>query len=292
MLLAAVAAGVADAERAREALAEVVRGRRLERLAVAHQRLERVGVDGAGEPLALALAPAQHGDGEDVLDRVGVDVVQDRQRLRDRLLPRSRAPCAPPARGTRSCAGRAAAAAPSGRRWPTGCRAAAGRGRTASSAAYVDQISASEVGPDGERLLELLAAGLGDERDLGREPFDELALLRQHRGGHEQREVEVLVPGRLDPVVELALDRLPDRVAVRLDHHRAAHGARSRRGRRGGRPRRTTRGSRPTCSVGKGAVADIGLLLRGRSTGRCGCGAPGRSGRSAYAGTCTNGGTV
>jgi hypothetical protein len=85
VLLTAVAAGVADAERAGEALAEVVRRRRLERLSVAHQRFERVGVYRAGEPLALALASAQHGDREDVLDRVGVDVVQDRQCLRDRL---------------------------------------------------------------------------------------------------------------------------------------------------------------------------------------------------------------
>ena len=86
MLLAAVARGVADAERAREALPEVVRGRRLQRLPVAHQRFERVGVDGAGEALALALAAAQHRDREDALDRVGVDVVQDRQRLGNRLL--------------------------------------------------------------------------------------------------------------------------------------------------------------------------------------------------------------
>ena len=75
-----------------------------------------------------------------------------------------------------------------------------------------------------ERLLQLLPARLGDDGDLGCEPFDELSLLRQHGGGHEQREVEVLVAGRLDPVIEFALDRLPDRVAVRLDHHRTANG--------------------------------------------------------------------
>src|SRR5204862_2499825 len=86
MLLAAVAAGVADVERAREALAEVVRGCRLERLSIAHQGFERVGVEGAGEPLALALPAPQHGDREDVVDRVGVDVVEDRQRLRNCLL--------------------------------------------------------------------------------------------------------------------------------------------------------------------------------------------------------------
>src|SRR5215216_5583508 len=86
ILLAAVTAGVADIERPGEALAEVVRGSRLKCLAVSHQRFERVGVDGAGEPLALALAAPQHGDRQDVLDRVRVDVVEDGQRLRDRPL--------------------------------------------------------------------------------------------------------------------------------------------------------------------------------------------------------------
>jgi hypothetical protein len=36
--------------------------------------------------------------------------------------------------------------------------------------------------------------------------------------------VRVLVSSGLDAFIELALDRFPDRVAVRLDHHRAANG--------------------------------------------------------------------
>ena len=75
-----------------------------------------------------------------------------------------------------------------------------------------------------QRLFEPLPARLGHDRDLGREPLDELAFLSEHRHGHEQREVEVLVARGLDPVVERALDRLPDRVSVGLDHHRAADG--------------------------------------------------------------------
>ncbi len=50
-----------------------------------------------------------------------------------------------------------------------------------------------------ERLLEVLPTRLGDDSHLGCEPFDELALLRKHGSRHEQREIEVLVAGRLDP---------------------------------------------------------------------------------------------
>jgi hypothetical protein len=39
----------------------------------------------------------------------------------------------------------------------------------------------------------------------------------------QEREVDVLGAGDLDAIVERALDALPDRVAVRPDHHRAAH---------------------------------------------------------------------
>src|SRR5207237_1352821 len=86
ILLGAVTSGVADVERVREALAEVVRRSRLERLAVAHQRFEREGVDSAGEALALALSTSQDRDREELLDCVCVDVVQDRQRFCDGLL--------------------------------------------------------------------------------------------------------------------------------------------------------------------------------------------------------------
>src|SRR6266545_1287708 len=85
MVLSTIPAGEVNVEGAGETLAEVVPGGSLERLAVANQRLQRVGLDGARKPLALALPPAEHGDGKDVLDSVGVDVVEDRQRLGDRL---------------------------------------------------------------------------------------------------------------------------------------------------------------------------------------------------------------
>ena len=60
-----------------------------------------------------------------------------------------------------------------------------------------------------------------DNRDFAREALDQLPLTVEDGAGDEQREVHVLVAGGLDAFVEGPLDRLPDRVAVRLDHHRA-----------------------------------------------------------------------
>jgi hypothetical protein len=199
-----------------------VRRGRLERLSVAHQRLERVGVDRAGEPLALALAAPQHRYREDVLDRVGVDLVQDRERLGHRLvrglmcgvplLPQELARAQEEPRPELPADGVAPLVVEQ--------RQVAVRLHPAGVRRPDERLGG---GTDGERLFQRLAARLGDDGELRCEPLDELTLPRQHRDGHEQREVEVLVTGRLDPVVELALDRLPDRVAVRLDHHRAAN---------------------------------------------------------------------
>ncbi len=77
--------------------------------------------------------------------------------------------------------------------------------------------------PDGERLLELLAARVGHPRDLRVEALDVLGFLLQQRLGHEQREVDVAVARALDVPVQLVAHRLPDRVAVRPDDHAAAH---------------------------------------------------------------------
>src|SRR6266550_9245011 len=63
-----------------------------------------------------------------------------------------------------------------------------------------------------------------DERNLLRESFDVLGLLREVAHRDEEREVGVLVAARLDHVVERALHQLPDAVAVRPDHHAPAHG--------------------------------------------------------------------
>ena len=76
-------------------------------------------------------------------------------------------------------------------------------------------------GPDDDRLLQLLAATVGDHRQLGAETLNVLGLAPEVALGDEQREVGVLRPRRLDAGVDLGLHALPDGVAVRPDDDRA-----------------------------------------------------------------------
>ena len=86
---------------------------------------------------------------------------------------------------------------------------------------YITPKIVSDVGPDDQPLFEVLGAALGHPGHLRREALDVLGLLQQQALGNQQREVGVDVAGRLDPVVELPLDQLPDGVAVRPDDHEA-----------------------------------------------------------------------
>ena len=79
-------------------------------------------------------------------------------------------------------------------------------------------------GPDDDRLLELLAPGEGDHRQLGAEALDVLGLPLEVGLGDEEREVGVLGAARLDAGVDLGLHPLPDGVAVGPDDHRAPDG--------------------------------------------------------------------
>ena len=76
-------------------------------------------------------------------------------------------------------------------------------------------------GPDDELLFQLLAAGVRDDRELGREPLDVLRLALQVAFRDQQREVRVLMTGLLDPPVQVGLQQLPEPVAVGPDDHRA-----------------------------------------------------------------------
>ena len=75
--------------------------------------------------------------------------------------------------------------------------------------------------PDDVGLFQLLAAGHRHHRQLGREAFHVLGFLLQKALRDQQREIHVLVAGGLEAVVELALQELPDGVAVGLDDHAA-----------------------------------------------------------------------
>ena len=75
--------------------------------------------------------------------------------------------------------------------------------------------------PDHVRLFEFLAAGDGDHRQFRREAFDVLGFLLQEALRDQQREIDVLVVGGLEALVEFALQHFPDGVAVGLDDHAA-----------------------------------------------------------------------
>ena len=71
-----------DAEGAGEVLAEVVRGCRLERRAIAHHRLQRVGAQRPGELLGLGLESRDDRNRQFLLDEVLIDLLEDQHRLR------------------------------------------------------------------------------------------------------------------------------------------------------------------------------------------------------------------
>ncbi len=67
-----------------------------------------------------------------------------------------------------------------------------------------------------------------DDRAFLGETFDMLRFLLHIAQRNEEREIGVLMPGRLEHGVERALHVFPDAVAPGLDHHAAAHVARLR----------------------------------------------------------------
>ena len=65
---------VANLERFREILPQVVRRAGLQRLAVAHHRFDRIGGIGSGEALGLRFSSGNHGNGRFVHREIGVNV--------------------------------------------------------------------------------------------------------------------------------------------------------------------------------------------------------------------------
>ena len=76
-------------------------------------------------------------------------------------------------------------------------------------------------GPDDVGLFEFLAAGDGDYGQFGGEAFHMLGLLLQKALRNQEREVDVLVIGGFEPVVEFALDQFPNGISVGFDNHAA-----------------------------------------------------------------------
>ena len=210
-------------ERLGEVLAEVVRRSRLKRLAVAHHRLDRVRAFGTREGLASGLATDD--------DR------HRRHRLRE-----------PPVavdhlHGTSlRFLGRGVRGVPF---LPQKLQRSYKRPRShlppVDVGPLVNQEREVAVGLDplrehvvhdrlrrrahDEGFLELLAAAARHERELGGEPFHVRRFLRDERVRDELGKVGILDARLFEVRVHPTLDRLPDGVAVRSDHHRAARGS-------------------------------------------------------------------
>ena len=78
--------------------------------------------------------------------------------------------------------------------------------------------------PDREPLGRAFRRRPGHPGDLGREPLDVLGLAHQQRLRNQQREIGVLVAGRLEARVELGLEPLPQPVPVGTQDEASAHG--------------------------------------------------------------------
>ncbi len=218
----AVGVLIRDVECAGEVLAQVVRGGRLERTAVPHYGFYGVTDGGAGELLALALAPLDDGHGRLVLGEVRVNV-QHLPRLRLGLF----------ARGVGGVALlpeelRRAQEQPGPQLPPHHVGPLVDQHRQVAVA--LDplgvHVADDRLGgrADDQRLFQLLAAPDGDDRQLGAESLDVLRFLLQEAPRDEEREVGVLVARLFEAAVQAGPHVLPQGVAVRTDHHAAAHG--------------------------------------------------------------------
>jgi len=76
-------------------------------------------------------------------------------------------------------------------------------------------------GPDDVRFFQLFAAGDCHHRQFGRESFDVFGFLLEEALRNQEREIDVLVTGGLEAIVELTLEQLPDRISIGFDDHAA-----------------------------------------------------------------------
>jgi hypothetical protein len=208
--LGAVRGGVGDVEGRREVRAQVVAGAGLQSAPVAHHAFDREGLACPGEPLARRLLAWYDRHRGDVACHLLVEV-QRGHHLRDRtgLVGVRGVPLL-----------------------PEELRGAQEQPRAQLPAHHVcplveqqRQVTVADDRlrrrPHDERLLQLLAAGLGHHRKLGGEALHVVGLAAQVGLGDEQREVGVVVARGLDPRIELGDQQLPDPVAVWADDHRS-----------------------------------------------------------------------
>jgi hypothetical protein len=194
----------------------------LHRAAIAHQRLDRIGLRCPGELLALALLAVHDGHGEDVLGELLVQR-ENPQCLFLRFLGRLVRGVALLPEELRRPQERTRHLLP-----PDDVRPLVDEHRQVAPRLNPLLVHHADDGfrrgTHHQSLFEVLGASPRDPGHLRRETFDVLGLAHQQALGNEQREVRIHVPGGLEAVVELTLDELPDRIAIGADDHAAFHG--------------------------------------------------------------------
>ena len=223
MLLLVVRVEELDVECPRKVLSHVVRGARLQRLAVAHHRLDRERHLRAGEAFLLRLLAADDRDGGVVDGKIGIDV-EHAPRLLDRLVAGGvgGVPFLPVKLQR--------AQEELGAHLPAD-----------DAVPQVDQdrqvaitLDPARVGvaddrlrgrADGQRLGQRLAAAVRDDGQLRRKALDVAGFLFEKTHGDEHGKAGVLVAGLLEAPVQRLLNILPQRPAIGAYDHRPAHGA-------------------------------------------------------------------
>ena len=205
-----------------ELVPEIVAGAGLEGLVVLHHGLDGVGGLGPGKLLLVGLAALHHRHGQRIPAEVGV-AVQLLLRLGNGLLRRLMDGVAllpPELPGAQEGAGRLFPA-------DDGAPLVIQHGQLPVALQYIVPVVAEHGlrgGPEGQPLLQLLAAAHGDPRHLRGEALHQLALLLQQALRDQHRHRHVDVSGLFEHPVHDALDVLPDGVAVGPQDHEALHG--------------------------------------------------------------------
>ena len=218
----AVGALEGDVERLGKVLAQLVAGAHLQRLAVAHHRLDREGIGRPGEALLGDLATAEHRDGQVLLHEVGVHLVKDAHRVAVGLLLRGVSGVALLPQELAGAQEDAGPLLPADHVAPL---VEQHRQVAVALDPLGHELAEDRLGrgPHHHRVLQLVTPGVGDDRQLGTETLDVVGLAGEVFLGDEQREVGVLGTGGLEAAIHLGLHVLPDRIGVGADYHRASH---------------------------------------------------------------------
>jgi hypothetical protein len=194
-----------------------VRRAGLQRAPVAHHRLDRVGPPGAGEPLACRLLARDHRHGGHIPGHLLVEVEREQGLPHGISLIHVRGvTLLPQELGGAQEHPRPHLPADHVRPLVEQQRQIPVRADPLGHHLADDRLRGR---PDDQRLLELLAAGVGDDRQLRRETLDVLGLALQVARRDQQREVGVEVTGLLDAPVDVGLQQLPHPVSVGADYH-------------------------------------------------------------------------